>query len=175
MMSDIKPRRPARAAATTSGTVLDETPPTATPPTTSSEPAASAEAAAQAAAHVTPAKIAEAVEQAEAATADVAQDARTAFAEAQAALARGFELAALEMTGMTHSGMAATADAAVALLSARTLAEAIEINASLARRGVDSMLEGSAKLSEIGTRAVADASRPILSRVSGVWSGLAAG
>jgi phasin family protein len=79
------------------------------------------------------------------------------------------------MTGMTRSGMAATADAAVALLSARTLAEAIEINASLARRGVDSMLEGSAKLSEIGTRAAADASRPILSRVSGVWSGLAAG
>jgi len=34
----------------------------------------------------------------------------------------------------------------------------------LTRRGVDAMLEGSAKLSEIGAKAVSNASRPILSR-----------
>ena len=53
-----------------------------------------------------------------------------------AALARGFEKAAVEVTGISRSGMAATADAAVALLGARTFAEALEINAGLARRRV---------------------------------------
>src|SRR4051812_18272705 len=44
---------------------------------------------------------------------DAAETAWTAFAEAQAALARGFEKAAVEMTGISRSGVAATADAAV--------------------------------------------------------------
>jgi hypothetical protein len=99
----------------------------------------------------------------------------TAFAEAQSALARGFERAAVEMTGISRSGMAATADAAVALLGARTFAEALEINAGLARRGVDTMLEGSARLSEIGAKAVADASGPILSRFGRNWGALGRG
>ena len=93
-----------------------------------------------------------------------AETAWTAFAEAQCALARGFEKAAVEVTGISRSGMAATADAAVALLGARTFAEAIEINAGLARRRVDAMLEGSARLSEIGATAITDAYRPFLSR-----------
>jgi hypothetical protein len=99
----------------------------------------------------------------------------TAFAEAQAALAHGFEKAAVEATGISRSGMAAMADAVVALLGARTYAEAIEINAGLARRGVDAMLEGSARLSEIGAQAVANASRPLLSRFGGTWSALGGG
>ena len=99
-----------------------------------------------------------------------AETAWTAFAEAQCALARGFEKAAVEVTGISRSGMAATADAAVALLGARTFAEAIEINAGLARRGVDAMLETSARLSEIGATAITDASRPFLSRFAWNWS-----
>jgi hypothetical protein len=98
-----------------------------------------------------------------------AENAWSAFAETQSALARGFERAAVEVTGMSRSGMAATADAAVALLGARTFAEALEINAGLARRGVDAMLEGSARLSEIGAQAVADASRPLLARFGRSW------
>lgn len=99
----------------------------------------------------------------------------TAFAEAQSALARGFEKAAVEMTGISRSGMAAATDAAVALLGARTFAEAVEINAGLARRSVDAMLEGSARLSEIGAQAVTDASRPLLSRFGRNWSALGIG
>jgi len=101
-----------------------------------------------------------------------AENAWTAFAEAQCALARGFEKAAVEVTGISRSGMTATADAAVALLGARTFAEAVEINAGLARRGVDMMLEGSARLAEIGATAIADASRPLLSRFSRNWRAL---
>ena len=98
-----------------------------------------------------------------------AETAWTAFAEAQSALARGFERAAVEVTGISRSGMAATADAAVALLGARTFAEAIEINAGLARRRVDAMLEGSARLSEIGATAITDASQ---AASLAIWLGL---
>lgn len=95
----------------------------------------------------------------------------TAFTEAQAALAHGFAKAAVEMNGVSRSGIAATADAAVALLGARTLAEALEINAALARRGFDTMFEASARLSEIGAEAFVDASRPMLSRYVWPWRG----
>lgn len=99
-----------------------------------------------------------------------ATDPWAVFAEAQAAFAQGFEEMAGEMTGLTRSGFAATADAAVALLGARTFAEIVEINAGFARRGVDAMIDGSARLSEIGVKAVSQASRPILSRLGGAWS-----
>jgi hypothetical protein len=56
-----------------------------------------------------------------------------------------------------------------------SFSQAVEINAALARRGVDAMIEGSAKLSEIGVKAVEDASRPILSQLGGSWYGLALG
>ena len=96
-----------------------------------------------------------------------------AFAEAQAVLARGFEEIAVEVTARTRSGIAAAADAAIALLGVKTFSEAVEINAALARRGADAMIEGSARLSEIGVKALTEASRPVLSRFAGTWSGLA--
>lgn len=84
------------------------------------------------------------------------------LAEAQSALARGIEELAAEMTGMTQSSVAAGADAAIALLGSRTFAEAVEINTGLARRGFDTLIAGSAKMSEICVKAVAAASRPML-------------
>ena len=91
--------------------------------------------------------------------------------EVQAALARGFTEFALGMTGMTRSTVAVAADAAVAMLGARTFAEAVEINATLARRGADAVIEGSAKLSEIGVAAMAEATRPLLSHLGTGWIG----
>lgn len=94
----------------------------------------------------------------------------TAFAEAQAALARGFEAIAVEITGMTRSGIAAASDTAIALLGARNFSEAVEINAGLARRGVDAVIAGSAKLTDIGVKAASEASRPMLARLGGTRS-----
>ncbi len=94
-----------------------------------------------------------------------ADQAWAGLTEAQAALARGFEQVAVEMTGVTRKGIMAATDAALALLGARTLAEVIEINAGLARRGIDTAFEGSAKLSEIGVKIFADASRPLLNSI----------
>lgn len=106
---------------------------------------------------------------------DWAGDPWTAVAEAQATLARGFAAVAVALTGVTGSGIAAAGDAAIALAGARTFSEAVEISAGLARRGVDAMIEGSAKLSEIGVTVVSEASRPMLSRLGGTWNGVPAG
>jgi len=86
------------------------------------------------------------------------------LAEAHSALTRGIGELAAEMSGLTQSSVAAGADAAIALLGSRTFAEAVEINAGLARRGFDTLVEGSAKLSEICVKAVTAASRPMLVR-----------
>lgn len=93
------------------------------------------------------------------------------LAEMQAALARGCEEIAAEMTAITRSDIAAATDAATAMLDARTFAEAIEIGAGLIRRRADAMIEGSARLSEIGVQAATAASRSILTRVTAGWSG----
>jgi len=94
--------------------------------------------------------------------------------ESQSALARGFEALATEVSGMTRSGIAAASETATAALGAKTLAEAIEINAGLARRGFDETLASAAKLSEIGVKAATEASRPILNRLSESWKSLSA-
>jgi hypothetical protein len=65
------------------------------------------------------------------------------------------------MTGMTRSGIAATSDAAIAMFGARTFSEAVEINARLARCGLDAVIEGSARLSDIGVKTAGEAARPI--------------
>jgi hypothetical protein len=96
----------------------------------------------------------------------LADDAWTRLNEAQLALARGFEAATDQVTGMTRSSFAAGADAAVALLGARTFAEVVEINTALIRHGADAAFEGSATLTEIGIKAMAEASRLLLWRAA---------
>jgi hypothetical protein len=98
-------------------------------------------------------------------------DSWMAVADAQAVLARGFEEFAVELTGLSRTGMVAGADAALALLGARTLAEVVEINAGLARRAVDAAITGSARLSEIGLKTMADSSKPLLARFGAASQG----
>ena len=170
-MSDMKPKRPARASRQSETSPGDPAPNETVSATIPEEPPAP-EVVSAPPAEVAP-PVLEIVSAGTALQPDSVEDAWMALAEAQAVLARGFEEVAVEVTGMTRSGFAAAADATVALLGARTFSEAAEINAALARRGVDAMIEGSAKLSEIGVKAVSDASRPILSRLGESWSGLA--
>ena len=93
------------------------------------------------------------------------------FAEMQTALAHGLEEAAAEMTALAWSGIAAASEAGIAMLGARTLAEAVEINAGLVRRRTDAIIEGSTRLSEIVAKAATEASRPILARLGTAWPG----
>lgn len=114
---------------------------------------------------------AEMAERAGEAVAKSSDDAWAAMAEAQAALARGFEAMTAELSGATRSGVDAAAEAATALLGARTFAEVVEINAGLARRSFDKLVGSSTKLSEIGIRAATEASTPLLARLGAVWTG----
>lgn len=174
-MSDIKSKRPARDAARielAAPAALPVIPPKeatgasiepAIGPAIATDTAPAALATATASTVETAAEAVAKVEPAVERQEKAAEDALAAFAEAQTALARGAEQIAVELAGLTRFGFAATADAAIALLGAKTFAEAVEINAGLARRGFDTMLEGSAKVSEIAVKSVADASRPLLS------------
>jgi hypothetical protein len=169
-MSHVKPKRPARAFRQSEISSLDAAPIETAPTIIPEDPPAPKLVAAA------PAAVAEPVPEIVAAVAepqaDSGEDAWTAFAEAQAVLARGFEEITVEVTGMTRSGLTAAADATLALFGVRTFSEAVEINAALGWRGVNAMIEGSARLSEIGVNAVSDAARPILSRLGGTWSGV---
>jgi hypothetical protein len=167
-MSDLKPRRVARdmapvepSPAATAGEAVGRESAVMVTPEAASIPEPPAALAAAMTESMPPPAIA--------ATAEAAADSWTTVADAQAALTRGFEQFAVELTGMTHIGMVAGTDAALALLGARTLAEAVEINAGLARRGVDAMIAGSARLSEIGLKTMADASKPLLTQFGAAW------
>jgi len=103
------------------------------------------------------------------------REAWAVLAEAQAAAVRGFEAIVEEMNAFTRSEFAAAADGATALLGARTLAEAVDVNLGYARRSFDVLIGSSAKLSEIGAKTASDASRPILSRLGDNWKMLQPG
>jgi hypothetical protein len=92
-----------------------------------------------------------------------ADAALAALGEAQLVLVRGFGEIAADWAGLTQAGVAAGADAAVALLGAKTITEAVDIQAGLARRGIDAAIAGAVRLSDIGIRTAGDAARPILS------------
>jgi len=165
-MSDTKPRRTGRESGRSA--VAGETPPAEPVEASGSAAASPSPAVSEAAPAALPARLIEPA-------APASDDPWVAFAEMQAAMARGFAAAAAEVTAMTRSGIAAASDAGIALLDARTLVEAIEINAGLARRRADAMIEGSTRLSEIGMKTAAEASRPLLLRLSTAWSGAGLG
>jgi hypothetical protein len=100
------------------------------------------------------------------------QQAWAALAEAQAAAASGFEALVGEINTLTRSEMAAATNSATAMLGVKTLAEAVEVNLGYARRSFDALIGSSAKLSEIGVKAAADASRPILTRFGSGWKAM---
>jgi hypothetical protein len=188
-MSDVKPKRTAREPGRSDISPGEPLPAQAAPivpaakapgaivpqaPTAPEAVAAAPEAVAQLAAEIVPVTVAPPADSPDEprspARSSSPDDPWAAVAEAQAALARGFEAIAFEMTGMTQSGVASASDAAIALFGARNFSEAVEINAGLARRGLDAMIAGSARLSDIGVKAVSEASRPLLSRLGGTWS-----
>jgi hypothetical protein len=157
-MSDVKPKRGPRDSTASAN-------PPAAAPSASAPPIAPPEAAAAPVPQSPPPVPAPLATS----SAALPSDSWTALADAQAALARGFEAFAVEATALGRAGAAAASDAALALLGAKTLAEAVEINAILARREVDALVAGGARLSEIGVTAWSEASRPLLSQLGAVW------
>jgi hypothetical protein len=96
-----------------------------------------------------------------------------AFIRAQTALARGLEALSAEMAGLTLSGIDSAARTATEMLAVKTIADAIEVNAGFSKRNFDTLIGGSAKLSELGVKLASEASQPILTQLGKDWTRVA--
>jgi len=97
-------------------------------------------------------------------------DPAAALAESQAALARGLEALSAEMAGLALSGMNVLARTASKLLAVKTLSDAIEVNAGFTCSSFETLVGGSAKLSEIGVKLAAETSQPLIGQLARGWS-----
>lgn len=70
--------------------------------------------------------------------------------KANVALADGFEAIAHEAVGYARQTFVAAGTATKELLEAKTLDRVIEIQAELAKNGLETLIEGTARLSELG-------------------------
>jgi hypothetical protein len=85
-----------------------------------------------------------------------------AFGATQAAFARSAEAVADEVAVFMRVGFANAADAATAILGAKTFSDAFAVNTNLAHRSFEAMLAGSTKLSEIGFRFATESLKPLM-------------
>jgi hypothetical protein len=97
-------------------------------------------------------------------------DASAALAQSQAALARGLEALSAEMAGMALSGMSVLARTATKMLAVKTLSDAIEVNAGFTCSSLETLVGGSAKLSELGVKLAAETSQPFFGQLARRWS-----
>ena len=100
----------------------------------------------------------------------VESDAAAALAQSQAALARGLEALSAEMAGLALSGMDVLARTATKLLAVKTLSDAIEVNAGFTCSSLETLVGGSAKLSELGVKLAAETSQPLFGQLARGWS-----
>jgi hypothetical protein len=80
----------------------------------------------------------------------------------QSAVASDVRAMALEVTGIASSNLTAAGDSMTALLGAKSLTDAVEIQLNFARRCLDAFAEGSTRLGEIGIQLANDAAKPLL-------------
>jgi hypothetical protein len=93
----------------------------------------------------------------------------SAWAQSQAALARGMEVVSAEMAGVAIRNMDATASAASKLLRAKTFSDAIAVNAGFACSSLNALLGGFARMSEVGVKLAAENSQLLLSQFGEGW------
>jgi hypothetical protein len=100
---------------------------------------------------------------------DLSRDTFAALAESQAALARGLDAISVEAAGLARRGIDAAAKSATEMLAVRTIADAIEVNAGLARRSFEACVAGSARFAELGIKLATDAAEPLVSEFGRSW------
>lgn len=97
-------------------------------------------------------------------------EAEAAFASAQASLARGVSAVGGEMLQLARVGVDNAAQSATGLLAARTVADAIEVNAGFARSSFDALVDASARLGELAVQMAADSAQPLLTQLGKGWA-----
>ncbi len=101
--------------------------------------------------------------------ADLGRDTFAALVQSQTAMARGLEALSAELAALALSGIDATARTATDMLAVKTLSDAIEVNAAYTRSSFVALVGSSAKLSELGAKLAAEASKPILTQLGKGW------
>jgi hypothetical protein len=101
--------------------------------------------------------------------ADFGREVFAALVQSQTAVARGLEALSVEVTGLTISGIDTATRTATDMLGVKTLSDAIELNAGFTRSSFDTLVGGSAKLSELGMKLATEASQPILTQLGKSW------
>jgi Phasin protein len=101
---------------------------------------------------------------------NLGHNAAEALGQSQAALARGLEALSAELAGLALSGMSNLAHTATKMLAVKTLSDAIEVNAGFTCSSFDALVDGSAKLSELGVKLAAETSQPLLSQLCRGWN-----
>jgi hypothetical protein len=100
---------------------------------------------------------------------DFGRETFAALVQSQTAVARGLGALSAEMAGLALSGIDAAARTATDMLGVKTLSDAIEVNAGFTRSSFDTLVGGSAKLSELGVKLASEASQPILTQLGKSW------
>jgi hypothetical protein len=103
---------------------------------------------------------------------EAGSDALAALMESQAAVARGMTALSAEIAELARGNIDAATRSVTQILSVRTLADAIEINAGFARHSFEALIGGSARLSEIGAKLAVEAARPIVAQINRDWTSL---
>jgi hypothetical protein len=101
--------------------------------------------------------------------AEFGSEAFAALVQSQTAMARGLEALSAELAGLALSGIDAAARTATDILAVKTLSDAIELNAGFTRSSFHVLLDGSARLSELGVKFAAEAAQPILTQLGKGW------
>ena len=105
--------------------------------------------------------------------ADLGRENFAAMLRANAALSEGFEAIGKEVIGYARTSFESAAEAAAALLGAKTLDDVVQLNTAFARLNLDQLMAHSAKLSEMGAKVANEALAPLGGRVEATLETLA--
>lgn len=97
--------------------------------------------------------------------ADLSRDNLAAMTKANLALSEGLQAIGHEILAYATSTLESASQTATALLGAKTLDEVIQLNSDLAKSALGTMVERSAKLSEMGVALASETFAPLGGRV----------
>ncbi len=97
--------------------------------------------------------------------ADLGRENMAAVMRANTALSSGLEAIGKEVILYARSSFEQAAETATALLGAKTFEDVFQLNSQFAKANIERMIEGSAKLSEMGIKLANEALAPLGGRV----------
>ncbi len=104
--------------------------------------------------------------------ADLGRENFAAVLRANAALTEGFEAIGKEVMGYARNSLENAAEAAAALLAAKTFEDVVQLNTDFAKASFERMVERSTKLSEMGVKVANEALAPLGDRVGATFQKL---